>query len=331
MDRIAKAVIFTGPGKVEIGNIKLPELEEDEILFKTEFSGISVGTDGWILKGIFADTKFPLVPGYQRVGIVEKVGSRVKKVKVGDRVYSHYPSRFHPEEKVHPMWGAHSSYSVVKENLTFPLPDTVNPEEMSLLTLPSVSLHGIEMVTIFPGDLVVVIGQGIIGQMSAQIARIFGAKVIALEILPKRLELSKIYSADFAINPEKEDVKQLIQKIKPEGADVVIETTGKSELLDFCINLLKTGGKLVLQGYYPASLTFDSLLLHLKQITIFNPCDDGGEECEKKVLKLIEEGKVKLYPLITHLIDYQKSPEMFKLMIEKPGEVLGVVIDWRTS
>ncbi len=80
-------MVFTAPGKIEVREIELPDMEEEDILIRTLYSGISIGTEGWILMNKYKDVKYPLSSGYQKTGVVEKVGAEVKGVKPGDRMF----------------------------------------------------------------------------------------------------------------------------------------------------------------------------------------------------------------------------------------------------
>ena len=104
------------------------------------------------------------------------------------------------------------------------------------------------MLTIRPGDLVVVMGQGLIGQGSAQLARQRGATVLATDIGSTRLRLSRETSADHVINVREQDLRAAVHDLKPSGADVVIETTGRAEQFAPCIDLMRTQGQLLLRG-----------------------------------------------------------------------------------
>ena len=72
-----RMVVFPEPNRAEMREGELPALQEDEILVKVLYSGVSVGTERWILTNKIEGTKYPLVPGYQNVGIVEEVGNKV--------------------------------------------------------------------------------------------------------------------------------------------------------------------------------------------------------------------------------------------------------------
>lgn len=319
----ARAIVFPRQDEVEIGWHHLPELRPNEMLVRTEFSGVSQGTEIWAFTGRRPEIKFPTVPGYQAVGIVEAIGREVTQFQVGQRVK--FKSCRLPDNYPPTWMGAHASHSVVSE--ATPVPDGVDPVEAALASLPAVCYRGINMLNIRIGDLVVVTGQGLIGQGSAQLARLRGATVIATDINPMRLELSRKYSSDIAINPKDRDPAQVIRTIKPGGADVVIETTGRSDMFAECINMLRWEGQLLLQGWYPQPITFDFHTIHMKKPTIAVTCghDIGGIAT---VLDLMRQDKINFRELITHLVPVSEAPRIYPQMASGSPDILGVVFDW---
>jgi len=208
------------------------------------------------------------------------------------------------------------------------VPEGVDPIEAALSSLPAVALRGINMLDVRIGDLVVVTGQGLIGQGSAQWARLRGATVVATDLSPKRLDLSRKYSTDIAVNPREQDLGEVVKSIKPAGADVVIETTGRSDMFAPCIDLLRWEGQLLLQGYYPDPITFDFHTTHAKKPKIAVTCghDLGGIATALEMMKL---GKMSFRELVTHLVPAPEAPALYPLMAAGNPDILGVVFDWR--
>jgi 3-hydroxyethyl bacteriochlorophyllide a dehydrogenase len=169
----ARAIVFPEPHKVKIEHYDLPAIQPDEILIETEYSGVSQGTEMWAFEGVRPELKFPTVPGYQSIGKVSQVGGNVRDFTPGQRVMAksnRLPSSF-PE-----TWmGAHASHLITKEAI--PVADECDPVGAAISALPAVSLRGLRMIDIGIGDTVVVIGRGLIGQASAQLARLRGARL----------------------------------------------------------------------------------------------------------------------------------------------------------
>lgn len=327
MAKRCEAVVFTAQGKVEVREVELPDMGEEDILIRTLYSGISIGTEGWILTNKYKNVKYPLVTGYQKVGIVEEVGAKVEGIKPGERVFLRF-TRLNPG--IENMWGGHTQYSVIsyKEEELFKLPEGVDLVEASLLVLPAVAYHGaVEWVGVQPGDLVVVIGLGLIGQFAGQISRLHKARVIGIDLIDKRVDFAGKYSADIAINSQKVDVGEVVKGEKESGADVIIDTTGSAKAVNPSFEWIRGKGKYCFQGYYPDMTCLDLFLPHAKEITGYFPCNVTPQG-EKKMIEYLARKELKVRPLITHQASYKKAPEMFKLMLDCPQETLGLVLSW---
>lgn len=222
-----KAVVITGPNAIEIQQHDAPNLKPNELLIRTEYSGVSQGTELQAFTGKRPELSLPTVPGYQAVGTVEAVGDEVERYKVGQRVMfstSRLPAAF-----TETWMGAHVSHAFVSttgDRAPLPLPEGADGVSTALSALAAVSLRGIRIVPVRIGDLVVVVGQGLIGQGSAQLARLQGAVVVAADIAPERLKLSQAHSADYTVNVGEQALDEVVRTVKPGGADVVIEQAG---------------------------------------------------------------------------------------------------------
>jgi 2-desacetyl-2-hydroxyethyl bacteriochlorophyllide A dehydrogenase len=325
------AIVFPAPHAVEIQSYRLPVLGADELLIRTEYSGVSQGTEIWALTGKRYEIQFPTVPGYQSVGIIEEIGSEVSSFAVGQRVMfassrlaEHFP----------PTWmGAHVSHALVPANgerAPIDIPEGTDPVAAALSALPAVSLRGNSMLNIGIGDLVVVTGQGLIGQGNAQLAKLQGATVVATDIGAKRLELSRSVSADVVVNVKEQNLEEVVRSIKPEGADVVIETTGRSEQFAPCIDLLRPLGQLLLQAWYPQPISFDFHKTHLKRPTIAVTCGFDATETQQ-CLELMRRNKLHYRELVTHLLPFGQAPGVYEQLLANSPDVLGVVFDWNKA
>jgi 3-hydroxyethyl bacteriochlorophyllide a dehydrogenase len=321
------AIVFPEAKKAALQTYEPAALRAGELLVRTEFSGVSQGTEIWAYNGQRPELKFPTVPGYQTVGIVEQIGEGVTAFSKGQRVMFH-ASRL-PSDWPETWMAGHVSLAVVNvagDPAPQVIPDGTDPVAAVLSAMAAVSLRGVEMVNIRFGDLVVVMGQGLIGQAAAQLARARGATVIATDLSPKRLELGRAHSADHVINPKTGDLGALVRKLRPNGADVVIETTGRAEAFKDCIDLLRWEGSLLLQGYYPKPITFDFHHTHMKKPTIAVSCGIGDT---RRTLELIRHGKLHWREMVTDLVDVREAPAIYERMAANDPDMLGVVFDWR--
>lgn len=321
--RMSQAIVFPEPHKVEIQTYDVPDLEPDEILVQAEYSGISQGTEIWAYHGSRPEIKFPTVPGYQTVGKVLDIGSAITNFAPGQRVMvntSRLPSAF-PE-----TWmGAHSSHIVTKEAVL--VPEGCDPVGAAVSALSAVSLRGIRMIDIRIGDVVVVTGQGLIGQSSAQLGGLHGGIVVATDMLPERLALSRKNGTDITVNIKEEDLGKIVRNIRPAGVDVVIETTGRSDQFAPCVDLLRWEGQLLLQGWYPKPITFDFHATHLKKPRVAVTCGFDFKDVAT-CLELSRYGKLKLRELVSHLVPIEEAPEIYPRLAAGDPSFLGVVFDW---
>ncbi len=327
MSITCQAIVFPQSGQVELGEIELPAPGSGQVGVRTLYSGISNGTDVWVLMGVHMGTTFPLVPGYQKVGIVDQLGPDVRGVQEGDRVFLRSTEIDSP---LHCRWGGHTSYSVTDADGLFPVPEELDSKDACLLVMPAVGYHGAaEVMPIRSGELVVVIGQGLIGQFAAQVSRLQGAEVIATDILDWRLELSRQCSADYVVNPLNEDVEEMVRSRKPDGADAIIDASANEQALNESFQWMKfRGGRYCFQAYYPGLTCLNLDTPHAKEITFYIPTnvtDEGLRRC----LELLASGDLKVGPLITHTLTPQEVPGVFEQLIEGSEEMLGMVIDWQ--
>ena len=326
-----KAVVFPKPNKYELRELNLPDIENDEILVRVKYSGVSVGTERWILSNKCEGLKYPVIPGYQSVGEVIQAGKDVDEYSEGDKVFvplSRHPQGYHDT-------ACHMSYLICKGYLragyNSPLKLELNfkEKEIALLTLATVGYNGVSWKNVVSrGDVVVVIGQGMIGQMAAQHAKIRGArKVITSDFIPKRVELSAKYSADIAVNAKEANLSELVKKEAPEGVNVVIESVGIPENIVESAQLIKYGEKMMLLGAYHGTSEIKWRKIHPRRITIYTT-DCYIREEQMATLKLIQEGRLKISPLITHELTINDATKAYDMMLNNPEKMLGVIIKW---
>lgn len=324
------AIVFPAANKVELQTYQARDPQAGEVLVRTEYSGVSQGTEIWALIDRRPELKYPTVPGYQSVGRIEALGPGVEGYTVGQRVLFN-TSRVPCPPFTETWMGGHVSQAIVPvgpDKHPVPVPESVDPIAAATAYLPAVSLRGIRMIDISIGDLVVVTGQGLIGQASAQFARLRGATVVATDVNPVRLKLSKQHSADVVVHATEQDLAGIVRSIKPKGADAVIETTGRSDQFAPCIDLLRWEGQLLLQGYYPQPITFNFHDTHMKKPRVAITC--GCDAADAAIcMDLMGNGKLQQRQLITHVQPVTGAPALYEKMKANDPAILGVVFDWK--
>ncbi|TYH64426.1 hypothetical protein ES332_D07G267100v1 [Gossypium tomentosum] len=239
-----KAWIYGQHGKPEDvlklkSDVVVPELKEDQVLVKVMASGLNP-VDNKRMLGIFvqAECPFPTVPGYDVAGVVVKVGSQVKNLKVGDEVYGniHEKALDHPKQ-----YGTLAEYTAVEERLLAPKPKNLSfTEAASLPVAIGTAYEGLQRCEFTAGQSILVLGgAGGVGSMVIQLAKhVFGASRVVATASTGKLELLRNLGADLAVDYTKENFEDL-----PEKFDVVYDCVGQCER---AVKAMKEGGKVVI-------------------------------------------------------------------------------------
>jgi 2-desacetyl-2-hydroxyethyl bacteriochlorophyllide A dehydrogenase len=330
----APAVVFPQPERVEIRVMDYPDVGPDQVGIRTVFSGISQGTERWVLKGRYGHfdrdfaAYYPCSPGYQAAGVVEQVGSAVEDLRVGDHVFA--PGTRFADPGHHyagPCSASHSAYLVADRATVTKVAPEVDLAGAALYHMAGVSRHGVRLSQVRPGELVVVFGLGFIGQMSAQAARRAGARVIATDLIPSRVTAAAKYSVDRAVDANVERLEDIVRAESPDGADVVIDTTGNHRMFDRCLGLIRREGRIAMQGYYPEPIEIDFHPTHIQRPTVMFPCG-WDDEFNGELADDMATGRIAIEPLITHRIAFRDAKEAYDLVIAHPERTLGMVLDW---
>ena len=192
----------------------------------------------------------------------------------------------------------------------------------------AVGYRGVKETGIKLDDLAVVMGLGVIGQGYAQLARLSGARVIGADIIPIRRELASLHSCDMMVDSVGQSLADAVFAEKLDGADIVAEVTGKTELIDEAVKIVRSQGKIVWQGWYPGNVSFYFHAAHRKRVTMVFPWSLEGEA---DVLRLLAENRLVVEPLITHVFDASDAPKAWDMLLNRPQEALGVVLKWREA
>lgn len=342
-DRLrGKVVIFSRPKKAEIRkDVLLPPVDENTVVIKTKYSGISRGTEMDLyhdqMHKVLGNTQwYPMIPGYEPVGEVIEVGKNVKHLKKGDRAAT--SNLFAGYDKNYCIaWGGQAEYIVVNY-ISHPyrgpervvrIPEEVSYQEAALSVLAGVALHGIEKVEVKDKDTVMVIGQGVVGMCSAQIASSYGARVIVSDLYDFRLNISKKAGIDKVINAQKENqLDKVLELTKEQGPDIVIETTGEAENLHLALKMVKENGKVHAQGMYlePIVLYIPDTLF-IKNLSLSSSCGEMPEQ-QIRVLDMIAKGKIKAKEMISKVMSVDEAPLAYELVHKSPDEILKIVLSW---
>jgi 2-desacetyl-2-hydroxyethyl bacteriochlorophyllide A dehydrogenase len=342
--KISKAIVIDRPFHASYRDIQLTDMSPDTILCRTTISAISSGTDMKTWRGQQHPEQcwYPLVPGYENVGVVESIGPDAKTdLKVGDRVMINECRQF---GDVCAAWGGNSQY-VLKNSFTAPapfdyavkIPDNVSDSDAVLAYLACVALKGIHRLTFRPNENVLVIGAGMVGLSAVQIVKILNpsAKVICIDRSAYRCDIARHY-ADHVFLADGSEMEKISAVTKGKKADKLIECSGNPSVVGTLHKYVKDGGwgdddepaHIHLQGDYPEPIILDWWhRWFVKNATLTMTCAlaPGSKE---QVLQWISEGKFTTKHLPVKTWPAAKCHEAFTDKQNQGDSVFKVLFKW---
>ncbi len=327
-----RAVCALTADQVVLREVTIPDPGPQEVVVRAEYSSISTGTERWVITGQFhppggKPMPYPLVPGYQKAGVVEALGAEVTGLRVGQRVFATTAKL--ADEEVIAGWGGHIEHSVLPQGEVIPLPEGLDPVKAAALVLTQVGYNGGSRPPVRQGDKALVIGDGLVGQWLAQMLRHRGAHVVLVGRRPERLACAAQWSADVIADVRQTPLAEVAQQEAPGGFDIVADSIGTAESVAQVLGLVRRDGHLVLNGYYREGEHLLSIQqLHSREITAHAPAGWTRQRLEA-TLGLVEQGALHVRELMTHIMPVEKASEAYHLVLHKPEAFLGICLDWR--
>lgn len=332
-----KAAVLHGKGDLRIQTLKIPEISDEEVLIRVKAASMC-GTDIHFYKGEL-ETKTPRVLGHDFSGVVAKVGGNVKGFNEGDRVISeivrYCGECYHCSKGNHHLCanakyigfevdGSFAEYTAAPARSVFKIPDNVSFDEAAMTEPLALALHVMDFIQPKLGETIAIFGQGPVGLVQTQVAKLSEMVVIVIETQPIRLKLSKELGADHTINPKEVDLRKSILKITHGlGVDCSVEAAGLQETIDQAFEVTRSGGKLVLVG---AGKNLRGPPLRHSEVVIWAP-SNGGVGKYPVALQLVSEGKVNLRKLVTHRIPLRMIPSIIEDLSANRLETIKVIVE----
>ena len=285
----------------------------NQVKSRTIYSGVTNGTErNDLLGGNYAhpDDALPAGWGYQHVGRVIETGPDAAELAVGDLVYIN---------------ADHMEYVVTREDgLLIKLPPDVDPKQAALFGMTGVTMRSCRHAELRMGERVLIVGQGFIGQMAAQIASAMGARVAVCEIDAGRLELARGTGAAEQVFDVAGD--GWARQVAGGAFDALIDTAGVAGTEDQLIGALKSRGRLLLiGGRFHVNYTFNLGQAHeitIRQNTGYDR-DDLANLC-----RLVRRGVVDIAPLLHEVAPVTDAGRIYATLRDAPYDLLGTVFDW---
>jgi 2-desacetyl-2-hydroxyethyl bacteriochlorophyllide A dehydrogenase len=340
-----RVLTLVQPRQLEWRDEALPLLEATQVRVKTLFSGISSGTELTQYRGtnpllgkrfdpqtrLFVEDReapgYPLIGwGYEQSGEVTEIGSSVRGVRVGQRVWG--------------SWG-HRRFATLEASVVAPriLPEDLEPRLGVFGRIGAIALNVVHDANIRLGDWVAVFGLGVVGLLAVQFARISGARVIAVDTNETRLELARGCGAAHVVNPLRGDAARRIKTITDHGADVCLECSGAYPALHDAVRAVRYNAAVVAAGFYQGEASalrlgeefhHNRVQLICSQTSGVNPALQHRWDrlrLEQTVMRLAAERHLELTPLVTHELPAEDAARGFALLDEGVRDVVQIVLN----
>ncbi len=340
-----KAVRYWAPNDLRYEEVKVPELKEGEILVKVK-AALTCGTDVKTFRRghPVLIKEVPSGFGHEFSGIIEKVDDSVENLKVGQRVVCansapcgecFYCNRGDYElcENLDLLNGAYAQYIVVPKRIveknTLVIPDNLSFAKAAFAEPLANVVHGIAKTPIQKGDIVGVMGIGPIGLMFAHLAKMKGAKVIAMGRNPLKLKLAKDFAnADVVIDVKKypDPSDFILDYTDGRGLDVAIECVGLPSMWEKMFSLVRKGGYVHFFGGCASgtSVNIDTRRLHYDEVKIISSFHHTPKYF-REALELIKDGKIDVEKLITLRMDMKYAKKAIEM--HRDGEAIKILLE----
>ncbi len=321
-----------------IAEIELPEqLQCGQVLVEVHYSCICGAQINEIdvVKG--PDKFLPHLLGHEGSGVVQKTGPGVSTVKESDHVVLHWrpssgiqsptPKYNWNGKQVNAGWvTTFNEKAVVSENRLTVIPDDFDMRLAPLFGCAVTTAFGVvnNDAKIKVGQSVVIFGIGGVGLNIAQAASMVSAHpIVGVDLLERKLEMGKKFGLTHSVIAGKEDLNETIRNIVgSHGADVVIETTGNSRVIEQAYELTHPDGKTILVGVPNKSdnISIDSLPLHFNKVLTGSHGGDAVPDLEiPRYIRLMKAGKMTLDGLITNEFGLDEINEALDLFRRGEG------------
>jgi alcohol dehydrogenase len=347
------ANVFRSVNDFGLEQIERPRPKRGEALIEVSLTTIC-GTDVHIVKGEYP-VESGLVLGHEAVGRIVELGEGVVGYGEGERVLvgaitpcgqcsacmTGQSAQCGHSDRYRALggWrfgntinGGQAEYMIVPDaqaNLAR-IPATLSDEQVLLLAdIASTGISGAEAGNVQLGDAVVVFAQGPIGICAAIGAKLRGAAmVIGVDSDPTRLAFARRMGVDIVLDPQSHDVVAEVKRLTGGGVDVAIEALGSQQTFEAALRCLRPGGTLSSLGVYSTKLEipYDAFGAGIADYRIVTTLCPGGKERMRRLMALVEGGRLDLTPMITHHFSLERIRDAYALFSERRDGVMKVAI-----
>jgi len=349
--KVMRAAVLFGPGDIRVVDKPVPKPAAGEVLVQVAMCGMC-GTDLKIYDGHFPLTPRygEFTPGHEWTGRVAAVGEAVDEFRAGDDVaieahhgcgrcdncvvgkYTaclNYGNRAKGQRATGMTAdGGFAQYAVHHVSSLYKLPRPLGYKDAVLIMTAGTGLYGLDVAGAYVlGQDVAVWGPGPVGLMTVQAVRELGANsVILVGTRASRLEMGRKLGADEIVNAREVDpVARIMELTQGRGVDMAVEASGALDAPQQCASAIKRGGKMLVVAFYPGPVTLDLSAIVRGDISIFTSRGEGGNNV-KRAVSLARRGRLRCSELVTHEFPLDRIAEALRVMRERIGDPLKIVV-----
>lgn len=342
-----RVVTINSSGFVKVQQEPIPPLKPGQLLIRVHASLISAGTELSGFRGKQRVEEGTFRPfGYQNAGEVIAIGENCRGFEIGQRVAC-----------MGGGYAGHADYTCAAQNMVVPLPDSMSYEEGAFAALAATAMQAVRRGEVVLGEEVVVLGLGVVGQITAQLCQIAGARVLAIDPLPLRVEAARRTGITFATTETgAAAVARAASVTEGHGMDCAFICFGgdATAALQDVARMMKQApdthryGRIVIPGGATITHRFGAPLgnLDLRSSARTGPgyhdhaYEHGADYPQVFVrwstqahlrlfTRLVSEGKLNVKDLITDRVPVEEADAACYALIDAPDKHLGVIIEYR--
>ncbi|GAB4404191.1 MAG: (R,R)-butanediol dehydrogenase [Anaerolineales bacterium] len=334
-----RAALLYGPRDIRVEEVPKPEPGPGEVVIRVRATGIC-GSDLHTYTGD-RTVEYPQILGHEFAGDVVAVGEGVSGIAPGDRVtaepnFSCGECLYCREGLVNLCvnrlgmainWpGTLAEYAKVPARFVWRIPDTMSYRQGALVEPLMVGVHAVRRGRVRVGDTVAVMGCGAIGLLTVAAAKVAGARVFAVDIVPEKLEMARRLGAEAAFNGRDPDIVSQIRALTPagQGPMVVFETAGVAATVQQALDLVRSGGRVVLVGLSTRPAQVVPMSVARREVEILGSFIYYAGEFEVGI-RLIADGVVDAEAIVGLAVGLDETEAAFKAV--ESGAVAKAIVE----
>lgn len=338
-----KSASTVGPHDVKIVDTPIVPPGAGQVLVRMLAVGICA-SDIQVFHGKHKYAKFPLVQGHEGIGVVDAVGAGVTHVKKGDRVniqqqyacgtcYACRKGRHNVCTSLKGVGiladGLFTEYFLSPAWNVIPLPPSITLDQGMIVEPASVGVNSARTANIKPGERVVVIGAGIIGNLTAQACKALGAAdVLIADIADAKLEMALKNGIPHAVNTTKTPLDEAVKQAFGPGnpPDAVFDCAGVPASLKSALAIAPNSARVVIVANFKEPITFEIPSFQRREVAIISVMGTV-KESSVEAIELLAAGKINIDGMVSARFPLEKMGEAYRYIDDNAASVVKVAID----